>query len=146
MLGSTGGIEPAVMCAARSEWLVCTLCASSTVTTEMPTEPPMLRARFSRLAAVVRKSGFSVPKASVFSGTKRKPSANPWMTPLTTTGRWSISSEKPDICQSDQLISNMPNRISSRASIRPISRPTTIIETSVPTPRGAVRKPDCSTE
>ena len=35
---------------------------------------------------------------------------------------------------------------SSRASILPVSRPAISIEISVPTPRGAVRKPDWSTE
>src|SRR5205085_2210322 len=142
MAGLIGGSEYWVMCEARSEWLVCTLCASSTVTAEIPIEPPTLRERFSRLAAVVRNLGFSVPKASVFSGTNRKPSAKPWMMPLVMIGARSICSEKPDIRCRDQAISPMPNRISRRASILPTSRPTTSMDRRVPTPRGAVRKPD----
>ena len=65
------------------------------------------------------------------------------MTPLTMIGPRSIARREAGHLVQRQAISAMPARISSRASTLPTSRPTTIIEISVPTPRGAVSKPDC---
>src|SRR3546814_15641195 len=48
------------------------LVPSSVVTTEMPTDPPTLRSRLSRLAPSVRHVGPSVAKAMVLSGMKIK--------------------------------------------------------------------------
>ena len=42
---------------------------------EMPIEPPMLRDRLNKAAAVVRYWAARVPKAAVLSGTKISPSA-----------------------------------------------------------------------
>ena len=112
----------------------------------MPTDPPMLRDRLSSAAAVVRMRGASVSNARLCSGTKIRPRPRPWTTPLMITGRDGWSSAKPVIIHSDTPISATPMPTSSRASILPVSRPASSIEISVPTPRGAVRKPDCSTE
>ena len=75
---------------ACATWVIRTSCV---LTTEMPTEPPMLRDRLSSAAPVVRSRGASVSNASVCSGTKIRPSPRPWTTPLTITGRdgWSIA-------------------------------------------------------
>ena len=82
----------------------------------------------------------------MLSGTKISPSPSPWMMPLTMIGCWSISSEKPDICQSEKAISPTPAAISRRESTLPTSCPAISIETRVPTPRGAVSTPDSNTE
>ena len=79
------------------------------------------------------------------SGTKTRPRPSPCTTPETTIGRASIWIEKPVICQSEKAVSDRPARISSRASTLPTSRPTTIIEIIVPTPRGASTMPVVTT-
>ena len=64
------------------------------------------------------------------------------MTPETMIGRSSICGEKPVICQSEQAVSSEAGDDQERAR-RPCrtSRPTTIIEIIVPTPRGASTRP-----
>ena len=106
----------------------------------------MLRDRLSRLAAVVRRRGASVSNARLCSGTKIRPRPRPWTTPLTITGRDGWSSAKPVIICSDTAHQRDAEPTSSAQSTLPISRPASSIEISVPTPRGAVRKPDWSTE
>ena len=52
----------------------------------MPTDPPMLRDRFIRLAPSVRLCGDSVPNAMMLSGMKTKPRPTPCTSPVTTKG------------------------------------------------------------
>ena len=61
--GRRSGSSAAVICAARSAcatWVIRTSCV---LTTEMPTDPPMLRDRLSSAAPVVRMRGASVSNA-----------------------------------------------------------------------------------
>ena len=96
---------------ACATWVIRT---SWQLTIEIPTEPPTLRARLSRLAAVVRSRGASVSKARLCSGTKISPRPRPWTTPLEITGPDGWSSAKPVIIHSDTPISTTP---------RPTSKP-----------------------
>ncbi len=50
---------------------------SSAITTEMPTEEPMLRISVQSAAPSVRNSAGRLAKAMVFSGTNTKPSPKP---------------------------------------------------------------------
>src|SRR3546814_2612722 len=71
--GSSRPTELLVICAARSSWLVCVFAPSRVVTTEMPTDAPMLRERLSRLDPSVRCCGAIVANAIVFKGMKISP-------------------------------------------------------------------------
>jgi hypothetical protein len=75
-----------------------------------------------------------------------KPKPNPWMMLLTMISREPIIKVNPDICQSDTAMHDSPKKMRIRASILPVRRPASIIETRVPRPRGTVRKPESSTE
>ena len=77
----------------------------------------------------------------MFSGTKVQPSPNPCNSPDSSTGLVPICSENPVICHSEIAVSASPNRINSRESTLPISRPTMNIAAIVPKPRGEVMNP-----
>ena len=79
------------------------------------------------------------------NGTKTRPVPMPWMKPETITSRSFIPSVKPDMMCSENAAMEKPTKISRRASTDLISRPTTIIEISVPMPRGAVTSPVSTT-
>ena len=51
----------------------------------------------------------------------------------------------PVIAQNEPHSANMPIAISRRGSLRPASRPATIIAAMVPTPRGAITSPAVAT-
>ena len=112
-----------------------------TVTTEMPMDEPMLRTRLNRLVASARKRASSVANATVDSGTKTRPSPIPCTSPEWMIGPAPICGENPVIMSSDRIVSASPATTSSRASTIRTSRPTRIIDSIVPTPRGAITRP-----
>ena len=75
-----------VTLAAMSAWAICVLRTSCELTSAIPTEPPMLRDRLSKLAALVRSGGASVAKARLCIVTNKRPSPRPWISPLQITG------------------------------------------------------------
>ncbi|MNF85873.1 hypothetical protein D3C84_682890 [compost metagenome] len=75
----------------------------------------------------------------VESGTKMKPSPNPWTMPVRTMSQLLMSVLNSVISHMEKLVSSSPSRIRMRTSTRPDSLPTSIMANMVPTPRGASR-------
>ena len=113
-------------------------CVSSAITTEMPTELPMLRTSVRIALPSVRRCPGRVANATVLSGTNTKPTPNPWITPTTTmVDAAGVIGEIGHLVE--RVGGEQPCRAitSVRASTSFISRPTAIIAISVPTPRAA---------
>src|SRR6185312_16115101 len=67
-----------VTCSTSWLWNMVVMLVRRAMTTEMPTDEPMLRISVHSAAPSVRSAAGRVAKAIVFSGTKMKPSPNPW--------------------------------------------------------------------
>ena len=81
----------------------------------------------------------------VLSGTNMKPSPMPCRMPVRISVHSETSGVKPVISHSTAAVSSRPDASSTRGSTRLIRRPTIIMATMVPTPRGARTRPAVTT-
>ena len=144
-IASRSGRLEVSICSASTAWFARALCESAEITTEMPTLLPMLRTRLNIAAPSLRSRGASEAKVTVVSGGNTKPMPSPCTTPVTAISRGVTSVSKAVIACSDTAHRPSPNRISRRGSTRSPSRPTAIIASAVPTPRGASSSPVSNT-
>ena len=124
-----------VTCSTSWLWNCIVMLVSCAMTTEMPTDEPMLRISVHSAAPSVRNSPGRVAKAIVLSGTKTKPSPNPCAIELIAIVLAETSSVQPTISQSEAVARTRPMKMRRRASTLPLSRPTRNIATNVPMPR-----------
>src|SRR5271168_394819 len=95
-----------VACSTSWLWNMVVMLVSRAMTTEMPTDEPMLRMSVQSAAPSVRNSPGRLAKAIVLSGTKMKPRPNPCAIELTTIVPAETSRFQPTMSQRDETDEN----------------------------------------
>src|SRR5205085_11016311 len=113
------------------------------VTTEIPTLPPMLRARFISPEAALFLSLGKKEYAAVLMGTKRKAMPAAWITRAYTTVRKSTPRSNRVMWKRENDKTHKPKIISRRASYFDSRNPTRGIKSMMVNPPGIKAKPDC---